>query len=121
MKQVSEKLTLAQISKDMHALSDQFAQHSADDRLFQEDTKNTDMSIHETLLRIEGRIGGIEKKMDPEHDDYILRETNEKMDQLWTLFKGLSFAGSAIKYTAGVVAGISVIIVSLFALIRYVK
>lgn len=78
-------------------------------------------SMHKMLTGMSDKLVGIENKMDPDHEDYILRETNEKMDQLWSLFQGLSFAGNAIKYTAGIVAGISVIIVSLFALIRYVK
>lgn len=107
MKEVSQKLTLAQISKDMHHMSVKFEEHLKMDAEFQK-------NLGESLARIE-------TKLDPEHEDYILRETNEKMDQLWGLFQGLSFAGNAIKYTAGVVAGFSVIIVSLFALIRYVK
>lgn len=121
MSEVSRKLTLEQISKDLHRVALQCDERADNDVLFREETRKTDTGIQETLTRIEIRIAGIETKLDPEHDDYILRETNKKMDQLWALFQGLSFAGNAIKYTAGVVAGISVIIVSLFALIRYVK
>ncbi len=121
MDSLSKKLTLEQISKDMHALSDQFEKHAYDDQAFQAEARTVNTGIQDILVRIEVRIAGIENKMDPEHEHYILRETNEKMDQLWNLFQGLSFAGNAIKYTAGVVAGVSVIIVSLFAIIRYVK
>jgi hypothetical protein len=107
MKDVSQKLTLGQMSKDMHTMSLRFEEHLKMDAEFHQELK-------ESLTRIEA-------KLDPEHEDFILLETNKKVDQLWALFQGLSFAGNAIKYTAGVVAGISVIIVSLFALIRYVK
>lgn len=99
--------TLEQMSMDMHALSLKFEEHLKMDSEFQK-------GLSDSLTRIEN-------KLDPEHDDYILTETNKKVDQLWSLFQGMSFAGAAIKYTAGIVAGLSVIIVSLFALIRYVK
>lgn len=121
MSDISRRLTLEQISKDIHAVAQQCDDRATDDLAFQEEVRKTDITMQDTLTSIDGRLAGIEKKLDPEHDDYILRETNEKMDQLWGLFQGLSFAGNAIKYTAGVVAGMSVIIVSIFALIRYVK
>lgn len=121
MSDLSQKLTLEQISKDVHAFAKQCDDRAVDDLAFQAESRETDISMKDTLTRIDKRLAGIETKLDPEHDDYILRETNQKMDQLWGLFQGLSFAGNAIKYTAGVVAGMSVIIVSLFALIRYVK
>lgn len=121
MNRVSEKLTLEQISTDLHRVAQNCDERAENDVLFREETREADKTLHATLARIEEKLSGIESKLDPDHEDYILRETNRKMDQLWALFQGLSFAGNAIKYTAGVVAGISVIIVSLFALIRYVK
>ena len=121
MNETSRKLTLEQISKDLHRVALQCDERADNDVIFREETREADKTLHATLARIEEKLGGIEKKLDPDHEDYILRETNKKMDQLWALFQGLSFAGNAIKYTAGVVAGISVIIVSLFALIRFVK
>lgn len=121
MNDTSRKLTLEQISKDLHRVAQNCDERAENDVMFREETRKTDTGIQETLTRIEIRIAGIETKLNPDHEDYILRETNKKVDQLWNLFQGMSFAGNAIKYTAGVVAGISVIIVSLFALIRYVK
>lgn len=121
MNETSRKLTLEQISTDLHRVAQNCDERAENDIAFRNETRRTDNGIQDTLTRIEVRIAGIETKLNPEHEDYILRETNEKMDQLWALFQGLSFAGNAIKYTAGVVAGISVIIVSLFALIRFVK
>lgn len=121
MSGTSQKLTLEQISKDIHAVAKQCDDRAVDDLTFQAETRKTDITMQDTLTRIDKRLAGIENKLDAEHEDYILRETNKKVDQLWGLFQGLSFAGNAIKYTAGVVAGISVIIVSLFALIRFVK
>lgn len=121
MSDLSQKLTLEQISREVHAFSKQCDDRAVDDLAFQSESRITDTAIQATLERMEGSLLTIHAKLDPEHDDYILRETNKKMDQLWGLFQGLSFAGNAIKYTAGVVAGLSAIIVSLFALIRFVK
>jgi hypothetical protein len=121
MERTSEKLTLGQISKDLNRVATSCDERAEESNKFHTEMRDSVESIHDTLKVMSEKLVGIENKMNPDHDDYILKETNEKMDQLWSLFQGLSFAGSAIKYTAGVVAGISVIIVSLFALIRYVK
>lgn len=91
----------------MHAFSLQFQEHLKMDAEFHQELKDS-------MVRIED-------KLDPHSADYILKEANEKLDLLMGLYDGFSFSGKAIKYTAGVVAGFSVIIVSLFALIRYVK
>ena len=130
MSEVSRKLTLEQISKDIHAVSVQCDDRAEDDEKFRQEVRRTDTNMQETLEKILTKLDpghedyinrAIENKLDPDHEEYILRETNEKVDQLWVLFQGLSFAGNAIKYTAGIVAGLSVIIVSVFAAIRFIK
>ena len=102
---------------------------SSVDRLVQEvaaNPSNAELArslthILENQMHSAARLERIEHKLDPTHKDYILMETNKKVDQLWALFMGLTFSGRAIKYTAGIVFAIGTVIVSLFALIRFVK
>lgn len=121
MKEVSRKLTLEQISKDVHVLTGAFKDHAREDAQFQAESMHVHKSMQESMEKILN-------KLDPKHEDYINKGIEEritvmesKLDQVWGLFQGLSFSGKAIKYTAGVVVALAAIITSLFALIRFVK
>lgn len=107
MKEVSQKLTLAQISKDMHHMSVQFEEHLKMGADFHRELK-------ESMVRIEN-------KLDPESEEHILKEANEKLDILMGLYDGVSFSGKAIKYTAGIVAALAILVGSFFSLIRFIK
>lgn len=105
MKEVSQKLTLEQISKDMHAFSVQFQEHLKMDAEFHQELKDS-------MVRIED-------KLDTESDNYILRETNKKVDLLMELYDGVGFSVRALKYVSGALLSLSLLIGVIFAFIKY--
>lgn len=121
MSEISRKLTLAQISKDVHRVAKTCDERAREDETYHDEVKRSIQEIIETLGRIEERTHKIEDKLDPDHDSYILKETNEQLALLMALYKGIDFSAKAIKYTAGVVAAGAIIVGSIFSLIRYVK
>lgn len=119
MSDVSQKLTLDQISKDLHRVAENCDERADNDVAFRAETRKTDTGIQETLLRIESRIGGIEMKLDPNHDEYILRETNKKVDILMELYDGVGFSIRALKYVSGALLSLSLLVGVVFAFIKY--
>lgn len=119
MDSISSKLTLEQISKDVHAFAKQCDDRAVDDLAFQAESRVTDTAIQATLERMEASLLTIHAKLNPEHEDYILRETNKKVDVLMELYDGVGFSVRALKYVSGALLSLSLLIGVLFAFIKY--
>ncbi len=98
-----------------------FQHHVEEDHKFQEETRKASALMEKILVRIESRLEGIENKLDPDHEKYILTETNKKVDKMWELVSGLTFSGNAIKYTSGIILAITVIAGSIIGFFKLFK
>lgn len=121
MQKISEKLTLAQMSKDIQALTETVHAHSRDDGEFQAKTRRTDVSIQHLLQ-------SITNKLDQKHPDYINRNVEErlgtmekKMEPLLEIYNGFIFGRKAVIWTSGAVGAIALIVGAVVAFIRFVK
>lgn len=86
-------------------MSVRFEEHLKMDAHFQKE-------LGESLVRIEN-------KLDPEHEDYILRETNKKVDTLMELYDGIGFSVRALKYVSGALLSLAALVGVVFAFIKF--
>lgn len=121
MRNVSDKLSLHQISRDLARLRESHEQHMREDETFQKLTVERDDNIQRSLSTIMERL-------DPDHESYILRNVEEKVETmseeirpLIAIYKGAIFGRQALTTTAGVVGALTVIGSAAFWMIRLFK
>lgn len=120
-KNVEELVHTNDINPTNAEIREDFREHAKEDHAFQEETRKASAIMEKILVRIESRLEGIENKLDPDHEKYVLTETNKKVDKMWDLVSGLTFSGNAIKYTSGIVLAITVIAGSIIGFFKLFK